>query len=173
MRPRTIAVLAGVLLFALPAAAQKVAVKDLTPRYRDWLQEEVVYIISPKEKAVFLQLSNDREREMFIEAFWKARDSGPVDPAERGQGRALPAHQVRQRQLRPRPRCRRLALRPGPYLYHPGRAEADREVREPEQRLPDARLVLLRPARRPACRAPSTSSSSSPTTPATTSSTRP
>jgi GWxTD domain-containing protein len=80
MRPRTIAVLAGVVLFALPAAAQKVAVKDLTPRYRDWLQEEVVYIISPKEKAVFLQLSNDREREMFIEAFWKARDPDPSTP---------------------------------------------------------------------------------------------
>lgn len=80
MRSRIPAVLAGVLLFALPAAAQKVAVKDLTPRYRDWLQEEVVYIISPKEKAVFLQLSNDREREMFIEAFWKARDTEPSTP---------------------------------------------------------------------------------------------
>jgi GWxTD domain-containing protein len=80
MRPRTAAVLAGVLLFALPVAAQKVAVKDLPPRYRDWLQEEAVYIISPKEKAVFLQLSNDREREMFIEAFWKARDTDPSTP---------------------------------------------------------------------------------------------
>ncbi len=80
MRPKTIVLLAGALLFALPALAQKVAVKDLPPRYRDWLQQEVVYIISPKEKAVFLQLSNDREREMFIEAFWKARDADPSTP---------------------------------------------------------------------------------------------
>jgi len=80
MRPRTLAVIAAALLFALPAAAQKIAVKDLPPRYRTWIQEEVVYIISPKEKAVFLQLSNDREREMFIEAFWKARDTEPSTP---------------------------------------------------------------------------------------------
>ena len=79
MRPKSIAILLGVLaLSALPAASQKV--KDLPPRYRAWLEEEVVYIISPKEKAVFLQLGNDREREMFITAFWKARDKDPNTP---------------------------------------------------------------------------------------------
>ena len=81
MRSRTIAVLiAALALAALPAAAQKTAIKDLSPRYRAWLQEEVVYIISPKEKDVFLQLTNDREREMFITAFWKARDDDPSTP---------------------------------------------------------------------------------------------
>ncbi|RPI98227.1 MAG: GWxTD domain-containing protein [Candidatus Aminicenantes bacterium] len=68
------------MLAALPAASQKVSVKDLTPRFRAWLEEEVGYIISPKEKAVFLQLGNDREREMFITAFWKARDDDPNTP---------------------------------------------------------------------------------------------
>jgi GWxTD domain-containing protein len=81
MRSKSLAVLLGVLaLAALAAAAQKTAVKDLPPRYRAWLQEEVVYIISPKEKDVFLQLTNDREREMFITAFWKARDDDPNTP---------------------------------------------------------------------------------------------
>jgi GWxTD domain-containing protein len=81
MRSKTLAVLLGVLaLAALAAAAQKTAVKDLPPRYRAWLEEEVVYIISPKEKDVFLQLTNDREREMFITAFWKARDDDPNTP---------------------------------------------------------------------------------------------
>ena len=62
------------------AGQQKLSVKDLPPVYRKWLEEDVVYIISPKEKDVFLQLSNDRERNMFIEAFWKARDPDPGTP---------------------------------------------------------------------------------------------
>ncbi len=81
MRSRTFAILLGALaLAAAPAAAQKISVKDLPPHYRSWLEEEVVYIISPKEKEVFLQLSNDRERGMFVEAFWKARDTDPQTP---------------------------------------------------------------------------------------------
>ncbi len=81
MRPKSIVILLVALaLGALPAAAQKVSVKDLTPRYRAWLEEEVVYIISPKEKDVFLRLGSDREREMFITAFWKARDEDPTTP---------------------------------------------------------------------------------------------
>ncbi len=81
MRPKSIAILLGALvLSALPAASQNVSVKDLPPRFRTWLEEEVVTIISPKEKAVFLQLGNDREREMFITAFWKARDDDPNTP---------------------------------------------------------------------------------------------
>jgi GWxTD domain-containing protein len=80
MRFEAIVLLCGVLLAGLPAAGQKASVKDLPPRFRVWLEEEVVYIIGPKEKEVFLQLSNDRERDMFIEAFWKARDTDPATP---------------------------------------------------------------------------------------------
>ncbi|MBN2206971.1 MAG: GWxTD domain-containing protein [Candidatus Aminicenantes bacterium] len=58
----------------------KRSVKDLSPYYQKWLQEDVVYIITPKEKEVFLQLENDRQREMFIEAFWKQRDPNPTTP---------------------------------------------------------------------------------------------
>lgn len=54
--------------------------KDLPPRYRDWLEQEVVYIIGAKEKDVFLQLSSDRERDLFIEAFWRQRDPTPGTP---------------------------------------------------------------------------------------------
>ncbi len=80
MRFRAITLVFGILLAGLLAAGQKVSVKDLPPRFRAWLEEEVVYIISPKEKEVFLQLSNDRERDMFITAFWKARDDDPNTP---------------------------------------------------------------------------------------------
>ncbi len=54
--------------------------KDLSPHYRKWLEEEVVYIISQTEKEVFLQLETDREREIFINAFWKQRDPTPNTP---------------------------------------------------------------------------------------------
>jgi len=37
----------------------------------------VVYIITPAEKEIFLKLKTDRERDLFIEAFWKHRDPIP------------------------------------------------------------------------------------------------
>lgn len=58
-------------------AQEKRSPKDLPEKYRKWLEEEVVYIISPKEREVFLQLETDRERDIFIEAFWKQRDPDP------------------------------------------------------------------------------------------------
>ncbi len=71
---------ASLLLFLSSPAQTKKSVKDLSPFYRKWLQEEVVYIITPKEKEVFIQLDNDRQRDMFIEAFWKQRDPNPATP---------------------------------------------------------------------------------------------
>ncbi len=47
---------------------------ELPPRFKKWLEEEICYIITPIEKEVFLQLQTDRERDSFIEAFWKHRD---------------------------------------------------------------------------------------------------
>ncbi len=49
----------------------------LPPKYDKWLNEEVVYIITAKEKDVFLKLPSDRERDVFIESFWKQRDPSP------------------------------------------------------------------------------------------------
>jgi GWxTD domain-containing protein len=53
---------------------------ELSERYKKWLEEEVVYIITPKEKEVFQQLATDKERDLFIEAFWKQRDPTPGTP---------------------------------------------------------------------------------------------
>ena len=55
-------------------SAKKEESSNLPPLYKKWLEEEVVYIITPKEKKVFLQLTSDRERDLFIQAFWKKRD---------------------------------------------------------------------------------------------------
>jgi GWxTD domain-containing protein len=63
-----------------PDQTGKRSAKDLPPQHRKWLEEEVVYIITDKEKSVFLQLETDREREIFIEAFWKQRDPDPLTP---------------------------------------------------------------------------------------------
>jgi GWxTD domain-containing protein len=49
--------------------------KDLPPVYEKWLNEEVVYIITPNEKEVFLKLESDKERDIFIDAFWNQRDT--------------------------------------------------------------------------------------------------
>lgn len=53
---------------------QKKKPTELPEVYDTWLNEEVVYIITPKEKEVFLQLQTNRERDVFIEAFWNQRD---------------------------------------------------------------------------------------------------
>lgn len=61
-----------------PARTQKKEKEpDLPDKYRKWLEEEVVYIITPVEKDIFLKLRTDRERDLFIEAFWKHRDPVP------------------------------------------------------------------------------------------------
>lgn len=54
---------------------------NLPERYQKWLNEEVVYIITSVEKDVFLKLRTDRERDLFIEAFWNHRDPTPNSPA--------------------------------------------------------------------------------------------
>ncbi len=71
------------IIFIMPPVqgfAEKKSIKELPPRFQKWLEEEVVYIISPVEREVFLQLQTDRERDLFIEAFWNHRDPTPGTP---------------------------------------------------------------------------------------------
>jgi len=51
--------------------------KEIKGPYKKWLDEDVVYIITPEERTAFKQLSNDEERDNFIEAFWQRRDPTP------------------------------------------------------------------------------------------------
>jgi GWxTD domain-containing protein len=50
---------------------------ELSKTYRKWLDEDVRWIITDEEKSAFMQLSNDEERDQFIEAFWQRRDPSP------------------------------------------------------------------------------------------------
>src|SRR5437762_1307475 len=51
--------------------------KEVETVYKKWLDEDVRYIITDEEKSAFKQLSNDEERDNFIEAFWARRDPTP------------------------------------------------------------------------------------------------
>lgn len=47
---------------------------------KQWLEEVVPFIISPKEKEVFKNLPNEEERGKFIQSFWQVRDPNPATP---------------------------------------------------------------------------------------------
>ncbi|HTR23762.1 MAG TPA: GWxTD domain-containing protein [Terriglobales bacterium] len=65
----------------IPDAQRKANAKalkqELSKTYKKWLSEDVAWIITDEERKAFLQLSNDEERDQFIEAFWQRRDPTP------------------------------------------------------------------------------------------------
>src|SRR5690349_13441133 len=58
----------------------KRTLKELDNAYKQWLTEDVTYIITPEERNAFLQLDTNEEREQFIEQFWLRRSSNPDLP---------------------------------------------------------------------------------------------
>ena len=54
--------------------------RELDSQYKKWLNEDVIYIITPEEKNAFLHLSTNEEREQFIEQFWARRNPDPDSP---------------------------------------------------------------------------------------------
>ena len=50
---------------------------ELSPDDSKWLNEDVRWIITDEERKAFMQLSNEEEREKFIEAFWDRRNPNP------------------------------------------------------------------------------------------------
>ncbi len=72
--------LAMLLVAAALDAGQAASKPQLSAAHKTWLEEDVVYIITATERSVFLKLQTDRERELFIEAFWRQRDPTPGTP---------------------------------------------------------------------------------------------
>ena len=75
--------LVGFLAFFVASSASATVddrEENLPEKYRTWLKAEVTYIISEVEKETFLSLESERERESFIEAFWRKRDTSPSTP---------------------------------------------------------------------------------------------
>jgi GWxTD domain-containing protein len=61
-------------------AAQKAVRQEIKGAYKSWLEQDVTYIISDEERKAFRNLSNDEEREAFIENFWLRRNPNPDSP---------------------------------------------------------------------------------------------
>jgi VWFA-related protein len=73
-----LAVLAVLVLSPPPAAAtpERAAVAQLSEKHRQWLAE-VDPILTKEERAAFLGLAKDYQRDAFIKRFWEARDPYP------------------------------------------------------------------------------------------------
>jgi GWxTD domain-containing protein len=61
-------------------AAQKAVKVELKGAYKSWLDQDVAYIISDEERKAFKNLSNNEERDAFIEQFWLRRNPNPDSP---------------------------------------------------------------------------------------------
>jgi len=60
--------------------AQKALSGELHGAYKTWLNQDVIWIISDEETKAFKTLSNDEERDAFIEQFWLRRNPSPDSP---------------------------------------------------------------------------------------------
>jgi GWxTD domain-containing protein len=60
--------------------SQKALRQELKGTYKTWLNQEVPYIITDEERKAFMSLSNDEERDSFIENFWLRRNPNPDSP---------------------------------------------------------------------------------------------
>jgi GWxTD domain-containing protein len=59
-----------------PVDGSKIS-NNLPLEYERWLDQEVRWIISPDERAVFTRLSNNADRDQFVAEFWRRRDPTP------------------------------------------------------------------------------------------------
>src|SRR5579883_2756125 len=59
---------------------QKELKQELKGPYRKWVDEDVRWIITDQELKAFKSLSNDEERDAFIEQFWQRRNPNPDSP---------------------------------------------------------------------------------------------
>jgi GWxTD domain-containing protein len=61
-------------------AQQKHLKEELKGVYKKWVDEDVRWIITDQEMQAFKSLSNDEERDQFIENFWLRRNPNPDSP---------------------------------------------------------------------------------------------
>ncbi len=89
------------LFFILPSlfSGKENAKEELSPKYKEWLNL-VSYIIVPIEKEIFFKLTSDRERDVFIKAFWKQRDPTKGTPQNEYKDEHLKRHQYANKYFR-------------------------------------------------------------------------
>lgn len=65
---------------ASPPDGRSTQAQGANGAYTKWLNEDVVYIITAQERAAFLKLDTNEEREQFIQQFWERRNPTPGTP---------------------------------------------------------------------------------------------
>ena len=63
----------------LSAKQKRAAIKNLSQHHKYWF-DLITYVSTRDERDVFLKLTNDRDRNMLINAFWRQRDPTPGTP---------------------------------------------------------------------------------------------
>ena len=104
-------------------------VKNLPEKYRQWLEEEVTYLISEVERETLLSLETETEREAFVEAFWRRRDTNPT-PLEN------------EFKAEHYSRLARVDDRPGEIFHHPRCSQRSAGLFLRRRNLPNRALVL-------------------------------
>jgi GWxTD domain-containing protein len=59
---------------------KKNVTQELKGQYKTWLDQDVRWIITDEEGKAFKSLTNDEERDQFIEQFWQRRNPNPDSP---------------------------------------------------------------------------------------------
>ncbi len=84
--------------------------------YKKWLSEDVAWIITDEERQAFKQLSNDEERDNFIEAFWQRRD--PTPDTEENEFKEEHYRRIEYANEHYRRRHSGMEDRPRPHVHH-------------------------------------------------------
>jgi len=71
-------VMVGVVLVTA-ALAQTPAKREFADTYQKWIDEDVIYIVTPEERAHFLALTDDVAHDSFIVQFWEKRNPSPAE----------------------------------------------------------------------------------------------
>jgi GWxTD domain-containing protein len=58
-------------------AVQEKDSQNLPPVYQRWVDEDVLWIITPEERSTYLKLAGNSERDAFIKQFWERRNPTP------------------------------------------------------------------------------------------------
>ena len=80
MQAALFAVFAIISLQAQRDHAMKSPDQTIPGVYQRWLEEDVLWIITPEERSAFLRFSKDDQRDHFIEQFWWHRNPLPAAP---------------------------------------------------------------------------------------------
>jgi GWxTD domain-containing protein len=75
------ALLLFLTLLLLPGACLAQKKTKLEKSYRQWLEQDVVYIITKEERDDFLKLPSDAAHDKFIADFWEVRNPNPGSPS--------------------------------------------------------------------------------------------